>query len=160
MTPSLRAKLDLLNEYLRDLDESQPSNFEAFEQDKMLRRYSERMLQMVIESCIHIGIEVLTEAGFRSPENYHDLFIVLGDHDVLPQPLVNSMTMLVELRNLLVYEHDVVDHMMIYSVLKKRLDDIGEFARAVSAYANGERYQPPPEFQPEPDDTASSEASA
>lgn len=160
MTPSLRAKLDSLDEYLRDLEEIQPPNFEAFDRDKMLRRYAERMLQMAIETCIRIAVDVLTEAGYRRPENYHDLFTVLGDHRVLTPPLVNSMTMLVELRNLLVYEHDVVDHMMLYSVLKKRLDDIHEFGRAVAAHADGKPYVPPAAFEPGADDAVPGELPA
>ena len=45
----------------------------------MLRRYAERMLHMTIDACIQIGIEVLTGEGLRAPENYHDVFIVLGE---------------------------------------------------------------------------------
>jgi uncharacterized protein YutE (UPF0331/DUF86 family) len=147
MGDSLLDKLDGLDSYLRDLREIQPPNFEAFERDKMLRRYAERMLHMTIEQCIHIGIQVLTEAGFRAPENYHDVFLVLGDQKVLTATLVNSMTMMVELRNLLVYEHDVVDHMMVYGVLKRRLEDLTEFARAIRAYAIGAPYLPSPAFE-------------
>lgn len=146
INPGLASKLDSLDLYLTELQEIQPANFDAYEQDKMLRRYSERMLHMTIDMCIQIGIEALTDAGLRAPENYHDVFIVLGDHGILTPILVNSMTMMVELRNLLVYEYDVLDHMMVYSVLKRRLDDMAEFARAMRAYANGEPYLPSPEF--------------
>lgn len=146
MSPSLQSKLDALDAYLKDLHEIQPANYDAYEQDKMLRRYAERMLHMTVDACIQIGIEILTEAGLRAPENYHDIFIVLGEHHILSPYLVNSMTMMVELRNLLVYEYDVVDHMMVYSVLKRRLDDLAEFVRAVRAYANGEAYIPSPAF--------------
>jgi len=149
MNDSLRTKLEALDTCLRDLREIQPPNFEAFEQDKMLRRYAERMLQMTIENCIRIGIQILTDSGFRAPENYHDVFIALGEHGVLDTALVNSMTMMVELRNLLVYEYDVVDHMMIYSVLKRRLDDFAEFARAIQCYADGVPYSPSSLFQTE-----------
>jgi uncharacterized protein YutE (UPF0331/DUF86 family) len=152
LTPSLQTKLDALAEYIRDLRDIQPANFESFNRDKRLRRYAERMLHMTIESCIHIGIEVLASAGFRAPENYHDIFIVLGEHGLLTQPLVTSMTMLVELRNLLVYEPDVMDETMVYGALKKRVDDIEEFARAIRAYASGEVYIPSPQFQAEGDE--------
>lgn len=148
MNSTLSSKLDALESYLQDLRDIEPANFDAFEQDKMLRRYAERMLHMTIDACIQIGIEVLTEEGLRAPENYHDVFIVLGDHHILSAPLVNSMTMMVELRNVLVYEYDIVDHMMIYSVLKRRLDDLAEFIRALRAYANGEPYIPSPLFEP------------
>jgi uncharacterized protein YutE (UPF0331/DUF86 family) len=147
ITPSLQAKLDSLAEYTRDLCEIQPANFEAFKQDKMLRRYAERMLHMAVESCIHIGIEVVTTFGFGQPEKYHDIFITLGQHGVLTPSLVTSMTMLVELRNLLVYDHDLVDETVVYGALKKRVDAIEEYARAVRSFAAGEPFIPSPPFQ-------------
>ncbi len=147
LTPSLQNKLEALAEYTRDLREIQPENFAAFNRDKMLRRYAERMLHMAIESCIHLGLQVLTDGGFRAPENYHDIFIVLGDDGVLTPELVTSMTMLVELRNLLVYEHDAVDETMVYGALKKRVDDLEEFGRAIRAYASGEPFVPSTAFQ-------------
>lgn len=147
ITPSLQSKLDSLAEYTRDLCEIQPANLQAFQEDKMLRRYSERMLHMAVESCIHIGIELVTNFGFREPEKYHDIFITLGEHGILTPSLVTSMTMLVELRNLLVYDHDLVDDTMVYGALKKRVDAIEEYARAVRAFAAGEPFVPSPPFQ-------------
>jgi uncharacterized protein YutE (UPF0331/DUF86 family) len=152
MNPSLHPKLDALDSYLDDLREIQPANFDAFEQDKMLRRYAERMLHMTIDACIQLGIQALTDAGLRAPENYHDVFIVLGDHQILSPLLVNSMTMMVEFRNLLIYEYDVMDHMMVYSMLKRHVDDLQEYVRAIRAYADGEPYVPSPNFEPVGDD--------
>ncbi|MGE5140999.1 MAG: type VII toxin-antitoxin system HepT family RNase toxin [Rudaea sp.] len=151
-TPTLQARLDSLAEYTRDLFEIQPRNLEAFREDKMLRRYAERMLHMAIETCIHIGVDALTGAGLREPENYHDIFIVLGEQRVIAPELVTSMTMLVELRNLLVYEHDAVDDTMVYGVLKKRLDDIDEFHHEMEAFARGEPLTPSPSFQLAPEE--------
>lgn len=145
--PALDAKLDTLELYLTELRELQPSNFDAYERDKMLRRYSERMLHMTIDACLRIGIDVLTAENLRAPENYHDVFIALGEHGMLTAPLVRSMTMMVELRNVLVYEYDVMDHMMVYSVLKRRLDDLAEFENAARAYATGAPYIPSPLFE-------------
>lgn len=144
---SLNEKLDALHAYLAELREIQPANFDAYEQDKMLRRYAERLLHMTIDACIQIGIEILTAENLRAPENYHDVFIALGERGILTPPLVHSMTMMVELRNVLVYEYDVMDHMMVYSVLKRRLDDLAEFEIAARAYAAGEPYIPSPLFE-------------
>lgn len=127
-------RLELLDQYLQDLRESQPRNFEAYMHDKMLRRYTERMLQMAVETCIRIGIGILTQEGSRSPENYHDIFIVLGEHDILPRELVDSLTAMVELRNLLVYEQAGVDDMMVYGFVKKRLDDLTGFSNVAREY--------------------------
>lgn len=131
---SLAERLELLYQYVSDLQQTQPANFTAYENDKMLRRYCERMLHMTIDMCLQIGIAVLTQAGWRAPENFHDVFMVLGEHAILPPSLVDSMTALVEFRNELVYEHNSVDDMMVYGVLKRRLEDVTGFARAVRIF--------------------------
>lgn len=127
----LLTQLDLLDEYARDLRDSQPLSLDAYTSDKRLRRYAERMLQMAAEACIRIGIGVLTREGFRDPDNHHDIFTVLGEHRVLPLELVDSMTALIELRNLLVYEHDTLEDSMVYGYLKKHLDDLRDFSNAI-----------------------------
>ncbi len=127
----LLTQLDLLDGYARDLRDSQPPSLDAYNSDKMLRRYAERMLQMAAEACIRIGIGVLTREGFRDPDNHHDIFTVLGEHRVLPLELVDSMTALIELRNLLVYEHDTLEDSMVYGYLKKHLDDLRDFSNAI-----------------------------
>lgn len=130
----LLTQLNRLDQYVRDLRESQPPSLGAYVDDKMLRRYTERMLQMAAEACIRIGVTVLTSEGLRDPANHHDIFIVLGEHAILPHELVDSMTALVELRNLIVYEHDTLEDSMVYGFLKKRLDDLDAFSRTVRQY--------------------------
>jgi uncharacterized protein YutE (UPF0331/DUF86 family) len=131
---SFAARLDLLDQYVCDLRDAQPPNFAAYERDKMLRRYTERMLHMAIDACIQIGIDLLIQEGLRRPENYHDVFIVLGERGILPHDAVDCMTALVEFRNLLVYEHSTVDDAMVYGFAKKRLADFTDFANAVREY--------------------------
>lgn len=131
---SVLSKIERLELYIRDLREAQPRNFEAYERDKMLRRYTERMLHMAIDTCIQVGLGILTAEALRRPENYHDIFIVLGENGILPPTLVDSLTALVEFRNLLVYEHTAVDDAMVYGFAKKRLDDLSAFARVARAY--------------------------
>ncbi|MDE3092119.1 MAG: DUF86 domain-containing protein, partial [Chloroflexota bacterium] len=159
---SLLARLDLLDQYVRDLRGTQPPSFAAYESNKtpalqrthdgatsccashdvkdapsgasVLRRYTERMMHMTIDACIQIGIAVLTQEGMRNPENYHDIFIVLGEHGILPRRSVDCMTALVEFRNLLVYEPGSVDDMMVYGFAKKRVNDFTDFESAVREY--------------------------
>jgi uncharacterized protein YutE (UPF0331/DUF86 family) len=131
---SLAARLDLLDQHIRDLRDVQPPNFAAYESDKILRRYTERMLHMAIDTCSQIGIALLTQEGLRRPENYHDVFIVLGENGILPQDTVGCMTAMVEFRNVLVYEHSTIDDTMVYGFAKKRLGDFSDFSNAVRGY--------------------------
>jgi uncharacterized protein YutE (UPF0331/DUF86 family) len=141
-TDEIRTRLDALAGYIKDLKEIEPHTYEEYEADKMLRRYAERMLHMAVEAAITVGVHVLTEEGLRSPENYHDVFVVLGEHGILPRELVRGMTDLVELRNLLVHEHDVVDDTMVYGALKRRLEVFTEFIARIEAYRRGDPLPP------------------
>lgn len=75
--------------------------------------------------------DLLFREGLRPPENYHDVFIVLGERAILPSEMVDCMTAMVEFRNLLVYEHSTVDDMLVYGFAKKRLNDFTDFSNAV-----------------------------
>lgn len=141
-TDEIHTRLDSLAGYIKDLREIEPHTYEEYEADKMLRRYAERMLHMAVEAAITVGVHVLTEEGLRSPENYHDVFVVLGEHGILPRELVRGMTDLVELRNLLVHEHDVVDDTMVYGALKRRLEVFTEFIARIEAYRRGDPLPP------------------
>lgn len=133
-----QAQLNRLAEYLHDLRSVQAVSYAEYESDKMLRRYLERMLHMAIEASIVVALRLLVDAGLRSPDNYHDIFIALGERSILPPNLVQSMTYLVEVRNLLVHQPDVVDDTVVYGVLKRRLDDFQYFIDVVAAYYRGE----------------------
>jgi uncharacterized protein YutE (UPF0331/DUF86 family) len=134
---SIYARLDQLDEYVADLRETRPPSYAVYESDKMLRRYIERMLHMAVDACVQIGITLLTAHGFRNPENYHDVFVVLGEHAVLPRELVDGMTAMVEFRNLLVYDPAAVDDAMVYGFARKRLDDFADFSNAARSYLTG-----------------------
>lgn len=132
---SITARLDLLDQYVRDLRETRAPSYAAYESDKMLRRYTERMLHMTVDACVQIGINLLTQENLRSPANYHDVFIVLGERGILSKDTVDCMTAMVEFRNLLVYEPSTVDDTIVYGFAKKRLSNFTNFANAVREYS-------------------------
>lgn len=134
MTDETVQRLDLLDQYVQDLQASQAPTLQVFSGDKMLRRFTERMLHMAVDTAIQIGIGILTEEGCRSPENYRDVFIVLGEHRVLSQDVVGGMTAMVEFRNLLVYEHESVDGVTVYGFAKRRLLDLRAYSDAIRSY--------------------------
>jgi uncharacterized protein YutE (UPF0331/DUF86 family) len=131
----VRTRLASLDQYLNDLRAAQAPSLDAYANDKMLRRYTERMLHMIIDTCLAIGIAILTDRGFREPENYHDVFMVLGEQQVLRIALVSCLTDAVEFRNLLVYEHAAIDDAAVYGFARRHLDDLQAFADAVRQYA-------------------------
>jgi uncharacterized protein YutE (UPF0331/DUF86 family) len=92
------------------------------------------MLQVLAEVCIRIGISVLTSEGLRDPENHHDIFTVLGEQEILPHELVESMSPFIELRNLIVHEHDTLEDSMVYG-FRKTFEDLKTFPQTIRLHS-------------------------
>jgi len=52
----------------------------------------------------------------------------------VPQDLVSRLVNMAKFRNLLVHEYARIDSATVYSILKRRLGDFDEFARAITTY--------------------------
>ena len=65
----LLERLKLLKEYKQDLTEFQSLDFEAYQENKVIRRAVERTFQIAIEACIDIGQRVIAAEDFRPPES-------------------------------------------------------------------------------------------
>jgi len=59
------------------LQELQSVSFKEYQENKLIRKAVERTLHTAIEVCLDIGHHIISEEGFRSPEDNKDVFIVL-----------------------------------------------------------------------------------
>ena len=130
----LAARLKLLAEYISDLRDLQSISLEEYQENKLIRRAVERTLHMATESCLDIGHHLISQEGFRSPEDNKDVFVVLGEEKVIPRELVDRLTDMARFRNVLVHEYTRLDNTIVYGILKRRLVDFDEFAVAITAY--------------------------
>jgi uncharacterized protein YutE (UPF0331/DUF86 family) len=71
---------------LRDL---QGLEFEAYTENKLVRRAVERTLHLAIEACLDVGQHLIALEGFRVPEDNKSVFIVLAEEEILPPHLLS-----------------------------------------------------------------------
>jgi len=110
------------------------SSFQEFVGNIRLRKAVERALQVAIEACLDIAHYITSEEGFRYPESSADAFEVLGEEGVIPPELSPKLVNMAKFRNILVHEYVRLDNSVVYGVLKKRLGDFEEFAKAIISY--------------------------
>ena len=73
-----------LEEYLGDLEEMKSEKkLEHYQKDKIIRRYTERTLQMSIEACLDIANHLISYSGFREPLDNKDCYQVLQDNGII-----------------------------------------------------------------------------
>lgn len=84
-----------------------------------------------IEACIDIAGYLIAEKGFKRPESYAEVFLILGEEELLDYPLTEKLSDMARFRNFLVHRYGEVDNKRVLNFIKENLGDIYEFRRAV-----------------------------
>lgn len=88
---------------------------------------------MIYHVLLHTR-RIIAQERFRFPQDNQDVFAILGEEGILPSKLCSRLQDMARFRNLLVHEYTKIDNAIVYGILKKRLGDFDEFARAIVAY--------------------------
>ncbi|WYM86760.1 DUF86 domain-containing protein [Methanolobus sp. WCC5] len=113
---------------------------DSFELEKnyQLRSAVERNFQLAIESAIDIGEMIISREGFERPEVYRSVFLILGNHGIIPPEFAEGFAQAAGLRNVLVHIYEEVDIDILHMFLTERLEDFDEFARHTARYLSRE----------------------
>ena len=132
----IAGRLKLLAEYVDELRSyrERATSFQVYLDNKVLRRAVERALQVAVEACLDIGRRLIALEGFRYPEDNKDVFQVLAEEGVVSKELLPTLLDMASFRNLIVHDYARIDDAKVYAILKKRLGDFDEYARAIAAY--------------------------
>ena len=116
-------KLADLETYFNQLSEYSNLTVKKYGGDWKVQRIVERTLQMMIESCLDIAGHIISDGGYRIPNNYADTFRVLYENNILDKELFATMGKMVKFRNIIVHDYDKVDTEVVIAILKKDLND-------------------------------------
>lgn len=117
----IRTYLRLLEEYMSDLRELQKVDFATYTASMVIRRATERTLQISIEVCLDIGKHIIAEDRYRFPVDNKDVFSVLVEQGIVSAALLPSLMEMARFRNLVVHDYGRIDDAIVYGILKRRL---------------------------------------
>lgn len=130
----LLRKLSELDQYLTQIREFSDISVSKYSDDWRTQRIVERTLQIMIETCLDISGHIISDEGFRTPENYADMFRILQENSILKKTLVTSMEKMAKFRNYVVHHYDKLDPDIVVSMLNKNLEDFVEFKKSIIRY--------------------------
>ncbi|MDR5703915.1 MAG: DUF86 domain-containing protein [Armatimonadota bacterium] len=123
--------LRLLSEDLKTLQEKVQVSKEVYLKDRDIQAVVERRLQTATESCINIGNHIIARLGLRAPQDYEDVFRILGEARILTFELVQQMVDMSKFRNLLVHVYWGIDQEQVYDSLLSRLVTLEAFVKHI-----------------------------
>jgi uncharacterized protein YutE (UPF0331/DUF86 family) len=91
---------------------------------------------VAIESCIDMCNHIISQNGFRVPEDYADTFRVMGEEGALEKEKIDDLVAMAKFRNRLVHLYWEVNNDQLHQILLTRLDDFDSIRKSISSYLN------------------------
>ena len=94
---------------------------------------------MAIESAIDICNHIISQNGYRAPEDYADTFQVLGEQVIFDKDFLRTLKDMARFRNRLVHLYREVDDEQVFEILQSRLDDFKTFLGNIAVFLKLEK---------------------
>jgi uncharacterized protein YutE (UPF0331/DUF86 family) len=128
------SRINQLRDYLsklRILADLSPEDFGA---DFKNVESAKHLLQVAIGCCLDLAQHIVADAGFRTPNDYYDAFVILSEHDIVPAGFLPTLRQMVSFRNRVVHLYWEVDNAMLYRILQENLTDFDTYVAYVLDY--------------------------
>jgi uncharacterized protein YutE (UPF0331/DUF86 family) len=130
----VNAMIDMIDENIGLIQEIRLQGYESFSGSFRDIQAAKHSLQEAIEACLDIGNHIIAEKGFRRPEDYKEIFMVLEEEGIIDHVLSTKLQEMARFRNLLVHRYGEIDTRRIYIIMSDDLKDIQEFTKSVLKY--------------------------
>ena len=89
---------------------------------------------IAIEAAIDMGNHIISQNGFRAPEDYADTFSVLGEYGVVSDEFAKELRKMARFRDRLVHIYWEVDEKQVYNIMRANLGDFKTFLNSISMF--------------------------
>jgi uncharacterized protein YutE (UPF0331/DUF86 family) len=91
-------------------------------------------LQRAIQATIDLAAHLISGRAWGLPESLKAHFQILADHGVISADLSARLRAMIGFRNIAVHDYERIDREILKSIVRARLGDLEEFARAVKGF--------------------------
>jgi uncharacterized protein YutE (UPF0331/DUF86 family) len=95
------------------------------------QRFEAHTLQIAIQAALDVAAHIASDELLGEPETNRALFEALAQHGWIPAELLPTLRGMVGFRNILVHGYETVDPEVIEQVVRRNLDDLLAYVRAI-----------------------------
>jgi len=130
----VRTKLTYIASNLTLLDGKSGLSLEQFLIDIDQQYVVLHALQLAIQAAMDLAAHFISDEGWEIPARSGQAFTTLAERGVLAADLAARLRTMAAFRNLIVHEYGEVNLNTVYDIWHGSLDDLRQFASAVSQY--------------------------
>ena len=131
--------LDLLDGYLRDLEERLPHTFSEYNKDIEKQRFCERTLQLQIEVCIDVAYLLVKELKLGLPEKEESVFEKLEEKRIISEELFEKLREMKMFRNVLIHPYKQINNSLVYKNAVEKRQDFMDFKKEIISFLKKRR---------------------
>ena len=121
-------KIEEIDEYLSELSEIIPGNFDEYQNDFKTKAACERYFEKIIESIVDLCFLVIKDKKLKIPEEDKEAFDILSGKNIISGILASKLKDAKGMRNIISHEYGNVDDEIIFeSITEEIAKDAEEF---------------------------------
>lgn len=128
----LSAKVAAIRDAVARIRAVLPPDPKTFEGDRTAREVVVLNLFVALQECLSLATHWLADEGWSVPETYRDVFVSLGERDVLPRELVARLAAASGFRNLVAHQYGALDWSRVHEIASVHLGDLLLFCEALA----------------------------
>ncbi len=131
-------KLESLRRCLQRVEDKTPASINALIDDLDLQDIIVLNLERAIQTCVDIGLHIISDLEIPVPETMGQTFEALNSTGCLDRETAGRMIKSVGFRNTAVHAYQEIDWEIVYCIITEHLNDFRDFARQILKLTEGE----------------------
>ncbi len=127
-------RISIIKNSLKRLRELSRLSEKEFKGDRDNFAVAEHHLHRSLEAVLDIGRHICSSENYGRPEDYSEIFEILGQHNVLDEEFASSIKGMAGYRKRLVHMYNMVSQEEMLEILHTRLDDFDIFIKEIMEF--------------------------
>jgi uncharacterized protein YutE (UPF0331/DUF86 family) len=130
----INLRIDVIERNLVELQEITAEGYSHFKASYRNELAAKQALMESIEACIDISNHIIATYGFRRPMDYKDIFLILGEQNILNKTLSLKLQEMAKFRNVLVHRYIDIENERLFTLMENESDDFKDFIKQILVY--------------------------
>ncbi len=131
----IKDKIEELEDYLQELSEIIPSDFEEYKHDFKLKAACERYFERIITAVIDLAFILIKRFRLKTPEEEKQAFDILFDEKIISENLKEKLQEAKGMRNIIAHEYGKVNDEFVFDSIKDEIIlDVKSFIKSVKGF--------------------------
>ena len=128
----IKDKIQEIEQFIQELSEIKPLNFEQYQQDTKTKAACERYGEKIPQAFVDLALLTIKYKSLPSPKDEDNAFEILEQKNVISKNLSENLQNAKSMRNFIAHEYGKIDDEIIFEAVSNELErDAKEFIKNV-----------------------------